>query len=73
MDPILPVLSILGYWAIILGFLEVQVEGNVKQPRIDSIAALSSIGGAPLASCIDPRVFLWAPIWYMVYNGYVSD
>ena len=25
MDPILPVLSILGYWAIILGFLEVQV------------------------------------------------
>ena len=25
MDPILPILSILGYWAILLGSLEVQV------------------------------------------------
>ena len=45
MDPILPILSILGYWAIVLGSLEVQVlvmvvePGRLKAGKLDQLQA----------------------------------
>ena len=54
MGPILPVLSILGYWAIVLGLLEVQDKSN--DDSYDGIAIIKHDHSTDVLATWTPKV-----------------